>query len=35
MYDLAEDPGKYEVASYCPLWVLSDNEPPVIPEELP
>lgn len=31
-YSLAEDPSRYERGSFSPLWLLVDDEPPVLPD---
>lgn len=34
-YSLDERPVDHEPGSYEPLWLLTDNEPPVSPDDLP
>jgi len=34
-YALDEHPSRHEPGSFGPLWVLVDNEPPILPDETP
>lgn len=32
-YALDEKPSDHELGSWSPLWILVDNEPPILPED--